>query len=322
MSGNLESLNKDRTEHVVQALRVFEIEAKSILNLSNHINDDFGKAVDSILKSGGRLVVCGVGKSGLIGRKIVATLSSTGTPSFFLHPTEAFHGDLGMVKQEDIVLAISKSGETQEVLSLIPFIKENRNILISMTGNADSLLAKQSHYHLHIGVDAEACPLNLAPTTSSTVTLVMGDALAIALMSAKEFKEENFARFHPGGSLGKKLLLTAEDQMEKNNLPTIMPDTKFQEVVSTISRGELGIGIVVSENYELKGIISDGDLRRAMEKKKHAVFSLCASDIMSTNPATVEPEQMFGECLELMERQKINRLLVVKDKFLVGVLKK
>ena len=268
------------------AQEVFEIESKEIANLSKRLTDDFEKAINAILQSSGKLIVSGMGKSGIIGKKIAATLASTGTPSFFLHPGEAYHGDLGMIEENDIVLLISNSGETDEVLKLIPFLKYQKNCTISMSGNDDSTLAKNTNYHLNIAVDKEACPLFLAPTSSTTATLVMGDALAVTLMKLRDFKEENFAKFHPGGSLGRRLLTTVGDVMKKKNLPIISSQATIKEVIQKISEGKLGL-VVIIDNNKIIGIITDGDIRRTMESREKDFFNLKAEDLMSIHPKLI-----------------------------------
>ncbi len=227
------------------AKEVFIIEAREVLNLSNSLTEDFQMAVEAIFNSKGKLIVSGIGKSGIIGKKISATMSSTGTPSFFLHPSEAYHGDLGMVEKSDIVLLISNSGESDEVLRVIPFLKSNGNKIIGMSGNVNSTLAKNSDYHLNIGVEKEACPLQLAPTSSTTATLVMGDALAVVLMKLRDFKERDFAKFHPGGSLGRRLLTKVEDVMHKRSLPICPRDTDIKDVIQIVSKGKLGLVVVL-----------------------------------------------------------------------------
>ena len=259
------------------AQEVFEIEAKEIANLSSRLTADFENAIHAILQSSGKLIVSGMGKSGIIGKKIAATLASTGTPSFFLHPGEAYHGDLGMIEENDIVLLISNSGETDEVLKLIPFLKHQKNCTISMSGNEESTLAKNTKYHLNIAVDNEACPLFLAPTSSTTATLVMGDAIAVTLMKLRDFKEENFAKFHPGGSLGRRLLTTVGDVMKKQELPTTNSNATIKEVIQRITEGKLGLVVVLDESG-IKGIITDGDIRRAMESREKEFFNLFAKD--------------------------------------------
>ena len=301
------------------AQEVFEIESKEIANLSKRLTDDFEKAINAILQSSGKLIVSGMGKSGIIGKKIAATLASTGTPSFFLHPGEAYHGDLGMIEENDIVLLISNSGETDEVLKLIPFLKHQKNCTISMSGNDDSTLAKNTNYHLDIAVDKEACPLFLAPTSSTTATLVMGDALAVTLMKLRDFKEENFAKFHPGGSLGRRLLTTVGDVMKKKNLPIISFQAAIKEVIQKISEGKLGL-VVIIDNNKITGIITDGDIRRTMESREKDFFNLKAEDLMSNHPKLIYESDKLISASNIMSQHKINSLLVVNESNdLVGV---
>jgi len=301
------------------AQEVFEIESKEIANLSKRLTDDFEKAINAILQSSGKLIVSGMGKSGIIGKKIAATLASTGTPSFFLHPGEAYHGDLGMIEENDIVLLISNSGETDEVLKLIPFLKHQKNCTISMSGNDDSTLAKNTNYHLDIAVDKEACPLFLAPTSSTTATLVMGDALAVTLMKLRNFKEENFAKFHPGGSLGRRLLTTVGDVMKKKNLPIISSQATIKEVIQRISEGKLGL-VVIIDNNKIMGIITDGDIRRTMESREKDFFNLKAEDLMSNHPKLIYESDKLISASNIMSQHKINSLLVVNESNdLVGV---
>ncbi|MEO8884724.1 MAG: KpsF/GutQ family sugar-phosphate isomerase, partial [Mucilaginibacter sp.] len=243
------------------AKRVFDIEIESLQQVAALIDDAFTVVVNAILANKGKVIVIGIGKSGLIGKKIAATFSSTGTPSFFLHPGDAFHGDLGIVGANDPVLLISYSGETDEVLRVIPFLKWNKNLIISITGNTNSTIAKNSDHHLNINITREACPLALAPTSSTTATLVMGDALAIALMETRQFQEEDFARFHPGGSLGRKLLTRVKDLMRVDNLPFIPIDASFTDVLLRMSEGKLGM-VIIGDKGRVDGIITDGDLRR------------------------------------------------------------
>jgi len=301
------------------AQEVFEIESKEIANLSKRLTDDFEKAINAILQSSGKLIVSGMGKSGIIGKKIAATLASTGTPSFFLHPGEAYHGDLGMIEENDIVLLISNSGETDEVLKLIPFLKHQKNCTISMSGNDESTLAKNTNYHLNIAVDKEACPLFLAPTSSTTATLVMGDALAVTLMKLRDFKEENFAKFHPGGSLGRRLLTTVGDVMKKKNLPIISSQATIKEVIQKISEGKLGL-VAIIDNNKIIGIITDGDIRRAMESREKDFFNLKAEDLMSNHPKLIYESDKLISASNIMSQHKINSLLVVNESNdLVGV---
>ena len=302
---------------LVSALRTFEIEAKAIQQLAKRLNADFEKTVQAILQSQGRVVVSGMGKSGLIGKKISATLASTGTPSFFMHPAEALHGDLGMLLKEDIVLAISNSGETDELIRLIPSIKKIGNVMVALTGNNTSTLAKNAHFVLDVSVDEEACPLQLAPTASTTATLAMGDALAVALIQARNFQPEDFAGFHPGGNLGRKLLTRVEDIMIRKNIPLVAPEDSIQTVISAITQGRLGL-VVVLQNEKIAGVVTDGDLRRALEKKDR-FFQFSARDIMSSTPKTITPDKMVVEAEEVMTKHKIVSLLVEKDQRLVGV---
>lgn len=299
--------------YIKYAKEVFAIEAKSIADLSTNLDNNFNLAVDAVIKSKGRLVVCGVGKSGLVGAKIAATLASTGTPSMFLHPVEAFHGDLGMLKKEDVLMAISYSGETEELLKLIPFIQSSQIKVIGISGNPTSTLAKNCNYHLNVNVYKEACPLELAPTSSTTATMAMGDALAVALMKARNFKPEDFAKFHPGGSLGRKLLTTVESCMIKTNLPLVAATDSIKQVINAMSSGRLGLAVVTTKN-KVTGIITDGDLRRAMDKHTAKFFNLHAKDIMTAKPRTISKKMMMAEAEELMNNNKITSLLVTDNK--------
>lgn len=301
------------------AKEVFEIESKTILDLCDNLDEDFNKAVELILSIKGRCVVSGMGKSGHIGAKIAATLASTGTPSFFMHPGEALHGDLGMLTSEDVLLAISNSGETEEVLKLIPVIKKRKIPLIVMTGNQNSTLAKQADIFINIAVKKEACPLQLAPTSSTTATLAMGDAIAVALMRARNFRPDDFALFHPGGSLGRKLLTRVGDLMVSNNLPIVSPESEFNELVDVMTSGKLGLCIVL-ENEKLVGIITDGDLRRALRANGKPRFDFKAKEIMSEKPKTIEASAMASEAEELMLKHKIKEIVVTQDEKIVGII--
>lgn len=301
------------TDYQATAKQVFKIEAEAIANLSSQLTEDFNHSVQAIFNTKGRVVICGMGKSGLIGTKIMATFASTGTPCFFMHPGEAFHGDLGMVSPEDIFLALSNSGETEEVIRLMPFLKDNGNVVIAMTNNPNSTLAQNANFHLNIAVPKEACPHQLAPTSSTTATLVMGDALAVALMEARSFQPHDFARFHPGGSLGRKLLTRVKHEMKHKNLPFISGNAPMKEVIHSMNEGRLGLCIV----DQGKGIITDGDLRRHMESDATHFMSLTAKDIMGHNPKTISSEARLTEAEELMNTHKITTLLVTekeKDK--------
>ncbi|EGK7522800.1 KpsF/GutQ family sugar-phosphate isomerase [Campylobacter lari] len=301
------------------AKEVFEIESKTILDLCDNLDEDFNKAIELILSIKGRCVVSGMGKSGHIGAKIAATLASTGTPSFFMHPGEALHGDLGMLTSEDVLLAISNSGETEEVLKLIPVIKKRKIPLIVMAGNQNSTLAKQADIFINIAVKKEACPLQLAPTSSTTATLAMGDAIAVALMRARKFRPDDFALFHPGGSLGRKLLTRVGDLMVSNNLPIVSPESEFNELVDVMTSGKLGLCIVL-ENEKLVGIITDGDLRRALRANDKPRFDFKAKEIMSESPKTIEPSAMASEAEELMLKHKIKEIVVAQDEKIVGII--
>ena len=294
------------------AIDTFNAEADAIRNLSNLLTDDFDQAVEAILVCTGKVVVTGMGKSGIIGKKIAATLASTGTPAFFLHPGEAYHGDLGMISKNDVVLAIANSGQTDEVLKLIPFMQNNGNTIIAITGNPQSTLAKNAHFHLNINVGREACPLNLAPTSSTTAMLVMGDALAIALMKMRNFKAEDYAVFHPGGSLGRRLLTRVRDVMRKDGVPCVQKSMTLGEVIIAISDVRLGIAAVV-ENGKLIGVITDGDVRRAMAKYKENFFRIEAQEIMSRNPKTISPDVRITAAEEMMRVNKIHSIIVVDD---------
>jgi len=300
------------------AQEVFLIESEAIAGLSSNLTDDFQKSIKALLASKGKFIISGMGKSGIIGKKIAATMASTGTPSFFLHPGEAYHGDLGMIEKEDIVLLISNSGETDEVLKLIPFLKEQKNITIAMSGNKYSTLAKNATYHIDVKVEKEACPLQLAPTSSTTATLVMGDALAVALMKLRDFKESDFAQFHPGGSLGRRLLTKVGDVMRRENLPIVQLETSIKEIINIMSKTRLGIAIV-QENSKTVGIITDGDIRRAMEEFENSFFRLKAEDLMSKSPKTVQKEAKLLDAQNLMNESKVNSLLVVDNNELCGV---
>ncbi|MEA3404389.1 MAG: KpsF/GutQ family sugar-phosphate isomerase [Pseudomonadota bacterium] len=298
------------------AKRVFDIEAQAIQHLKTLLTQDFDSSVDAMLKTKGRVVICGMGKSGLIGKKIMATLASTGTPCFFMHPGEAFHGDLGMVTPNDIFLALSNSGETEEVIRLLPFLKDNGNIVISMTGRPASTLAVNADYHLNIDVPQEACPHQLAPTSSTTATLVMGDALAVALMEARNFQPHEFARFHPGGSLGRKLLTRVKHEMKSKNLPFVGADAPTKDVIHAMNEGRLGLCIVDNGI----GVITDGDLRRHMETDAENFMQLTAAQLMGQDPKTIEANARLSEAEELMNDHKITSLLVEENHQVVGVI--
>jgi len=294
------------------AKEVFKIESKAIENLSSLLTKDFENAVHAVHAAKGKFIISGMGKSGIVGKKIAATLASTGTPSFFLHPGEAYHGDLGMIEAGDVVLLISNSGETDEVLKLIPFLKYQGNITISMSGNPESILAKNTHYHLNVAVQKEACPLSLAPTSSTTAAMAMGDAIAIALMKLSNFNEKNFAQFHPGGNLGKRLLTTVEMVMTKYNLPICDKNSSIKDVIHKITSGKCGL-VVVTEKNIISGVITDGDIRRFMEIHEKDFFTLRALDLMTGNPKTIGFNENITIANDLMNKWKINALIVVDD---------
>ncbi|WP_418983304.1 KpsF/GutQ family sugar-phosphate isomerase [Alistipes sp.] len=300
-------ITKERIVEV--ARRAIHTEMLALRHMEETLGDDFAAAVELILAGQGKCIVTGMGKSGLVGRKIAATLASTGTPSFFLHPGEAFHGDLGMISKEDVVLALSYSGETDEILKIVPFIHSNGNRLISMTGNAESALAKNSDVHLDVGVKEEACILHLAPTTSTTAQIAMGDALAVSLMQLRGFTSVDFARLHPGGSLGRRLLMTVGNVMRSKDLPVVSPDCPAAEMIHAISKGGLGL-IIICDGDRIEGIVTDGDVRRAMERRRAEFFTIRAADIATPNPKTISPDEKLIEAEKMMTRNKVTSLLV------------
>lgn len=304
-------------KHAEAGRRVLAAEARGVADLIERVGDDFDAAVEDILTSRGRVIVCGMGKSGLIGRKIAATLASTGTPSFFMHPAEALHGDLGMATEADYFLGISNSGETQELVALLPFLLDNGNRILAMTGNPTSTLASHSTFHLNVAVAEEACSLNLAPTSSTTAALAMGDALAVALMEARGFVSENFARLHPGGALGRRLLERVSDVMITDNLPWASPSDGILEVIRQMTKSQLGIALI--ETSDGTAIITDGDIRRAVQTYDENLFSLVAKDIMSVNPTMVAPTTRMEDALALMDSRRISSLLVASDEEVLGV---
>jgi len=303
-------------EYGIQAIKD---EAEALLDLIPKMDEQFDLTVELMLGCKGKVIVTGVGKSGHIGAKIAATLSSTGTPSFFVNPLDVFHGDLGVMTTDDVVLAISNSGQTDELLRFIPMLLHEKIPIVAMTGNPKSLLAKYSNYHLNISVQREACPLNLAPTSSTTATLAMGDALAIALMQKRQFKPQDFAHFHPGGELGKRLLTTAADVMRTTDLPVFSPTLHLGQAIMLVSEGKLGLGVAI-ENDQIVGLITDGDIRRAIERWKAEFFDHTVSDIMTRQPKTVTKEMKISEIQRIMQTYKIHSLLVVdEDRKLIGV---
>ena len=296
-----------------QAKDVLDIESEAILNLKESINGQFVEIVKEILNCPGRVIMTGMGKSGLIAKKLAATLASTGTPSFFLHPAEAIHGDLGMVTKDDIVIALSNSGETNEVLNIIPVIKRIGAKIIAMTGGLDSTLAKNSDYLLNTGVKEEACPLDLAPTASTTATLALGDALAIALLEARDFKPEDFALYHPGGSLGKKLLLKVDDVLHvREQNPVVNLETNLKETLFTMTSTGMGAANIVGDDGKLAGIITDGDIRRHLEESPD-LLNKNAGEIMTVNPKTILKDKLAAEALKIMQDYEIEDLPVVNE---------
>lgn len=295
-------------------------EAQAILNLIPQLDENFEKAVELMYHCHGKVIVTGVGKSGNIGAKIAATLASTGTPAFFINPLDAYHGDLGAMTSEDVVLALSNSGQTDELLRFIPILLHMHVPIIGMSRNPDSLLAKYSTVHVKVYVEHEACPLNLAPTSSTTAALAMGDALAVALMRVRDFKPRDFAQFHPGGELGKRLLTTAEDVMRTDDLPIIPQDMHLGEAIIEVSRGKLGLGVALNGDKSIAGIITDGDIRRAMQKWQAEFFDHTVADIMTREPKTVLPNVKVSEIQRIMHRYKIHSVLVCdKEKHLLGI---
>ena len=302
------------------AVRCLKAEAEAILPLIPQLDENFDKAVDMIYSCKGKVIVTGVGKSGNIGSKIAATLSSTGTPAFFINPLDVFHGDLGVMTPDDVVLALSNSGNTDELLRFLPMILHMKVPVIAMSGNSESLLAKYSDVHIKVKVEKEACPLNLAPTSSTTAALAMGDALAVALMQVRNFKPRDFAQFHPGGELGRRLLTTAEDVMRADELPILPEEMHLGEAIILVSKGKLGLGISLNSANEVEGIITDGDIRRAMEKWQAEFFNHTVADIMTRTPKMVSPDTKISEVQKVMNKYKVHSVLVVDEhKHLLGV---
>ena len=301
------------------AIQCIKDEAEALMGLIPLIDDNFDNAVELMFRCHGKVIVTGVGKSGHIGAKIAATLSSTGTPSFFINPLDVFHGDLGVMTKDDVVLAISNSGQTDELLRFIPMVLHMEIPIIGMSGNPSSLLAKYSTYHINVSVTKEACPLNLAPTSSTTAQLAMGDAMAVALMEKRNFRPQDFAQFHPGGELGKRLLTTAGDVMRTEEMPVITPEMHLGDAIIHVSKGKLGLGIA-ERNGEVAGLITDGDIRRAMEKWKAQFFDKTVADIMTTRPKTVGIDTKISQVQNIMNRYKIHSVLVTdKNNRLLGV---
>lgn len=308
---------------VEEARRVLKVEARSLLDLAERINENFSEAVELLYQCKGKVVLMGMGKSGLVGRKIASTFASTGTPAFFLHPAEGVNGDFGMLAKEDVIIAISNSGETRELLEVLPLIKRYGNRFITLTGNAKSTLAKAGDIHLDIHVKEEACPLGLAPTASTTATLAMGDALAVALMGKKDFKKEDFAILHPGGALGKRLLLKVEDLMHVGKaFPMISEKTLMKDAIFEITSKRLGVTGVGDAEGHLVGVITDGDLRRALEKFSD-LFNREASEVMTRNPKWIEKDALAAKAVQRMEEYSITSLFVFNqagEKVPVGII--
>lgn len=303
--------------YLKDAQNVFSEECGALEAISNRLNESFNEAIRILLETQGRVVVTGIGKSALIAKKISATFNSTGTPSIMLHAADALHGDLGMVKPEDLVIVISKSGDSPEISSLVPHIRKAGNSLIAICGNPNSYLANHCHCFLDVQVEKEACPLNLAPTTSTTAQLVMGDALAVCLLKARGFTTEDFARFHPGGILGKKLYLRAQDILHINN-PGISPTSTFREIISAITGGRQG-AVAVTENNRVLGIITDGDIRRLLQNRED-FLTLNALEVMNPNPICVPIETLAIQCVELMNEKKISQIILLKSGQYEGII--
>lgn len=300
------------------AKKTIQSEGEAVLKLTEYLNNDFIQTVNLIYECKGRLVVTGIGKSAIIAQKIVATMNSTGTPSMFLHASEAIHGDLGMVQPDDVVICISKSGNSPEIKVLVPILNKFGNTLIAMTGNITSFLAKGSKYILNTTVESEACPNNLAPTNSTTAQLVMGDALAVCLMELRQFKSDDFAKYHPGGALGKKLLLRVSDLLESTRKPSVSPETDIKTAIFEISEKRLGVTAVV-EGEKVVGIITDGDIRRMLSTNE-TITGIKAKDVMTINPKTVKPNDMVVDALNLMEDFSITQLVVTENGIYKGII--
>lgn len=302
------------------ARHTLQIEADAVLGLIDRLDDSFPAAVELVLNCRGRIIVSGMGKSGHIARKIASTLSSTGTPAYFVHPAEASHGDLGMITRDDLLIALSYSGESEELIFIVPLIKRQGARLITITGNPKSTLAREADIHLDAGVAQEACPLNLAPTASTTAALALGDALAVALLDARGFGAEDFARSHPGGALGRRLLTHVRDVMHSTDLPAVLPDAAMADTILAISHGGLGLAAIVDADRRVRGIFTDGDLRRAFGQRIDLQQASIA-DLMHPDPHTIAPDRLAVEAVEMMERHRINALLVTDSEGrLIGAL--
>lgn len=312
-------LQQNMTTSIIDTARnTIESEARSLLGLLEYLDANFEKAVQSILTCKGRFVISGIGKSALIAQKIVASLNSTGTPSMFLHAAEAIHGDIGMVQNEDVVMIISKSGDSPEIKVLIPIIRNFKNTIIAMCGNKNSYLVKSADIFINTTVTEEACPNNLAPTSSTAAQMAMGDALAVCLMNLRGFTAKDFAKFHPGGTLGKKLYLHVSDLSKLNEKPSVKTDEELRNVIVEITKKRLGVTVVLEENGEIAGIITDGDLRRMLENQRN-VAEVTAADIMTENPKTVAGDELAVNALEIMRRNNITQLVVTEKGKYTGI---
>ncbi|PRD48127.1 D-arabinose 5-phosphate isomerase [Sphingobacterium haloxyli] len=300
------------------AIETLELEAGAIRKLTQFIDHDFITVVNKILDLSGRIIVTGIGKSAIIAQKIVATLNSTGTPAIFMHAADAIHGDLGIIQEHDLIIALSKSGNTPEIKVLVPFLKQTGNTLVAMVGNLDSFLAQHANFVLNTSVEREACPNNLAPTTSTTAQLAMGDALAVCLQTCRQFSDRDFAKYHPGGTLGRRLYLKVSDLSDNNGKPEVSPSANIRQVLITITKYRLGATAVIDTNG-IVGIITDGDIRRMLEKHED-VTHLTANDIMTRNPKTMRREELAADALHMMRRHNISQLLVTQEGHYAGII--
>ena len=308
---------KNNIDIKLLAKETFQLEAENILALSDKIDDAFVQVVESILTLNGRVIITGIGKSAIIAQKIVATLNSTGTPAIFMHAADAIHGDLGVIQKNDLIIALSKSGNTPEIKVLVPFLKQTNNTLVAMVGNKNSFLAEQADFVLDTTITREACPNNLAPTTSTTVQLAMGDALAVCLQSKRQFSDQDFAKYHPGGALGKQLYLKVGDLSDNHGIPQVNSDTGIRQILISITEYRLGATVVV-DNEQILGIITDGDIRRMLEKNLE-VSTLTATDIMSSSPKTIERSELAVNALHEMRQKSISQLIVTQDGKYAGI---
>ncbi|TDG36114.1 KpsF/GutQ family sugar-phosphate isomerase [Pedobacter changchengzhani] len=310
---------KSKISIIESAISTLQLEAAAILNVAKNINADFEKVVNAILKIDGRVIVTGIGKSAIIAQKIVASLNSTGTPAIFMHAADAIHGDLGMIQKNDVVICLSKSGNTPEIKVLIPLLKLSGNLLVGMVGELNSFLAQHADLILNTAVEREACPHNLAPTTSTTAQLAMGDALVVCLLECRDFNEKDFAKYHPGGSLGKKLYLKAGDIARSNEKPCIKPSASVKDVLIEISKNRLGAVVVTNDNDKVLGIITDGDIRRMLENFSN-IENLIAEDIMGTNPKNIQHSELAVHALEMLKENNITQLLVLEKDTYFGII--